>query len=166
MVGVGSIGRLSIGQRFAGAWVRVRASVRPRQTVGCHGRTPTAPCVALTHSLTQRRSIERSGGCVASATRESDRVRILRFIKWMSHTLTFKSPPTLTIFADSRIGPPARWRTHQPPIHEGVDREARAQVLVRGEDDCELCHRSKVCGIEPHPQMTPLSLLTGFRQPR
>ena len=52
-------------------------------------------------------NVERSGGCVASSTRESDRVRILRFIKWMNHTLTFKSPPTLTIFAHSRIGPVA-----------------------------------------------------------
>jgi hypothetical protein len=52
-------------------------------------------------------NVERSGGCVASTTRESDRARILRFIKWMNNTLTFKSPPTLTIFAHSRIGPVA-----------------------------------------------------------
>ena len=52
-------------------------------------------------------NVERSSGCVVSATRESDRVRILRFIQWMNETLTFKSPPTLTIFAHSRIGPVA-----------------------------------------------------------
>ena len=52
-------------------------------------------------------NVERSGGCVVSATREGDRARILRFIQWMSDTLTFKSPPTLTIFAHSRIGPVA-----------------------------------------------------------
>ena len=52
-------------------------------------------------------NVQRAGGCVVPATRESDRARILRFIKWMGDTLTFKSPPTLTIFAHSRIGPVA-----------------------------------------------------------
>ena len=52
-------------------------------------------------------NVERSSGCVVSATRDSDRARILRFIQWMYQTLTFKSPPTLTIFAHSRIGPVA-----------------------------------------------------------
>ena len=40
-------------------------------------------------------NVERSGGCVVSATRESDRARILRFIQWMNDKLSFKSPPTL-----------------------------------------------------------------------
>ena len=52
-------------------------------------------------------NVQRAGGCVVPATRESDRARILRFIKWMGDTLTFKSQPTLTIFAHSRIGPVA-----------------------------------------------------------
>ena len=52
-------------------------------------------------------NVERTGGCVVAATRKSDRARILRFIQWMSDTLTFQSPPTLIIFAHSRIGPVA-----------------------------------------------------------
>ena len=52
-------------------------------------------------------NVERAGGCVVSATRESDRARLLRFIQWMNDTIAFKSPPTLTVFAHSRIGPVA-----------------------------------------------------------
>ena len=65
-------------------------------------------------------NVERAGGCVVSATRESDRARILRFIQWMNDTIAFKSPPTLTVFAHSRIGPVA----HQY-IKELVEKHGR-----------------------------------------
>jgi hypothetical protein len=49
-------------------------------------------------------NLDRDGASVAPATRESDKARILRFLTWLNNTFTFKTHPTLTIFAHSKIG--------------------------------------------------------------
>ena len=101
---------------------------------------------------------------MASATRESDRVRILRFIKWMSHTLTFKSPPTLTIFADSRIGPPGGARTNRQSMKELIEKHER-KYSYAAKMTASFVIAAKFVASKPHPQDDPPSLLTAFRQP-
>ena len=49
-------------------------------------------------------NLNRDGVSVTPATRESDKARILRFLTWLNSTFTFKTHPTLTIFAHSKIG--------------------------------------------------------------
>ena len=47
---------------------------------------------------------DRAGIAVSPATRQSDRGRVLRFLKWLADNYKFKTPPTLTIFLHANIG--------------------------------------------------------------
>ena len=53
-------------------------------------------------------NVNRKGGSVVQATRESDTARILRFLAWLNTTFKFKTLPTLTIFAHSKVGAAAQ----------------------------------------------------------
>ena len=47
---------------------------------------------------------DRKGMAVSPATRQSDRGRVLRYLKWLTDNYKFKTPPTLTIFLHANIG--------------------------------------------------------------
>eukprot|EP00966_Prymnesium_polylepis_P096446 2234962-Prymnesium_polylepis.1 len=45
----------------------------------------------------------RTGVAVAPETRKSDRKRVLRFMAWLNTNYSFKTPPTLGVFAQLQV---------------------------------------------------------------
>ena len=76
----------------------------------------------------------------------------------MNHTLTFKSPPTLTIFADSRPDRPARPPGGAPTpsrIKELIEKHER-KYSYAAKMTASFVIAAKFVASFAHPQMTPL----------